>query len=171
MQCLQGRARIAENITTLCHRKSAPYRKHYYPMPQHCREQGGAKMQGERVTYLQDCCQSLIPRLCSDSSATSSEVLTSITRRRFAIGEPCLESSLLLGVCTCRTSSLAFDLLSPAARLCCLSVATSTWGGGTSGGELALRLPLRSCGRTIFQHEEQHRNVEENTTTQTQGRG
>ena len=146
-------------------------RKHYYPMPQHCREQGSAKTGGERVTYLQDCCQSLILRLCSDSYAASSEVLTSITRPRFTISEPCLDNSLFLGMCTRRTSSLAFDLLSRATRLCCRNAATSTSGGGTLGGELALRLPLWSMGRTIFEHREHHRKVVENTTTQTQRRG
>ena len=114
-------------------------RKHYYPMPQHCRQQGSAKCGGERVTYLQDWCQSLIPRLCSDSSAASSEVLTSITRSRFAMPW----QLFAFGMCTSLTSSLAFNLLSLTALLCCRNVATSTSGGHIRWrARLALAAPI-----------------------------
>jgi hypothetical protein len=74
------------------------------------------KKKRERKTYPQDCSRSLCPRLRSNSSAASSEVLTSITRPCFGRGEPCFDSSLVLAMCTRLRSSLAFDLLSPAAR-------------------------------------------------------
>jgi hypothetical protein len=124
-------------------------------------------------THLHDCWRSLMPRLCSDSSSASSDVLTSITLPRFRIGEPCLDNSLVLVGCTRLASIEAFDRLSPATRLCCRSAATSS-GGGTSGGVEALRLP-RSRGRTIFdrgkqrrkeeqrRNEEQHHDVDQNT--------
>ena len=98
------------------------------------------------MTNLEVRSLSLMLRLCSDcdeeSDSVLTRVLTSTTRGRFN-----------LVVCTCRVSSRAFDLLSPAARLCCERAATST-GGAWPGGEEALRLPRSICrGRTIFTRE------------------
>lgn len=118
------------------------------------------KKEGERKGYLQDCSRSLCPRLRSDSSPASSEVLTSIVRLRFGRGDPFLDSSRMLEKCTRLGSSLAFDLLSPAARLCCLSAATSTSEGGKAAGELAFRFPRASPLRTIFYDGQQHENVD-----------
>lgn len=91
-------------------------------------------------------------------------------RPRFEGGDPCLDSSLLLELCNRLRSSLAFDLLSPAARRCCLSAATSTSEGGTSAGELALRFPRASRERTIFSNNSNAEMSKRTQETQTKTR-
>ena len=75
--------------------------------------------------------------------------------------------SLLLVVATCLGSSLALDLRSSTARMCCRNVVTSTSKGDNVGGDTSFRLPLRSRGRTIFDTGGQHRSVGQNTTAET----
>ena len=75
-------------------------------------------------------------------------------------------------MCTRLRSSLDFNLLSPAARRWCLSAATSTSGGGTTGGDVAFRFPRASRDRTVFDDREQQqkRRQGHNNTDSTQVR-
>lgn len=122
--------------------------------------------------YLQDCSLSVIPPLRSpSSSASSSEDVTSITLLRFGGGEPRLKPSLLLEVATRLGSSLAFDLRSRVARMCCCDAVASASEGGSVGGDKSFRLSLRSLGRTIFDTRGQHRSVGQNTKLETEDAG
>jgi hypothetical protein len=119
-------------------------------------------------TYLQDCSLSDVPSLCTHClDASSSEEVTSITLLRFAGGEARFCKSLLFEVGTRLVSSLFEDLRSPGGHMCWRRAATSTSLCGMVVGDVALRLPLRSRGLTIFEGGSKQRSVEGDTTTES----
>lgn len=100
-------------------------------------------------TYLVECSFSGAPPLSSATGiASSSEEVNSITRARFAGGDALFGKPLPLELCA-TFSALAFDLCSPAGRLCWRSAVASSSNSGDVAGDVALRFPAQSLGLTI----------------------
>ena len=119
-------------------------------------------------TYLVDCSFSGAPPLSSATGiASSSEEVNSITRARFGGGDARLDKPLPLEVCAF-LSALAFDLGSPAGRLCWRSAAASSSNSGVVVGDVAFRFPARSLGLTILAGGCKNTNVEGDTRRKTE---
>lgn len=88
----------------------------------------------------------------------------------FAECEPCRNNSLLLKVGIHLGSSLALDLRSHGACMCCRNALASTSNGGMVVGDAAFRLLLPSLSRTIVDKGGQCRSVQQRMSRMKQMR-